>query len=75
MKQTDRESSTSLAARAARARRKGRIAKPRHDPADRTKADAILLESGERYRQLIDVAPDAIFVHSDGRVVLGASSS
>ena len=29
-----------------------------------------LRESEQRYRQLIEVAPDAIFVHSEGRVVL-----
>jgi PAS domain S-box-containing protein len=40
------------------------------NPAGPGKADAMLRESGERYRQLIDVAPDAIFVHSDERIVL-----
>ncbi|HEV8096470.1 MAG TPA: PAS domain S-box protein, partial [Burkholderiales bacterium] len=34
---------------------------------DRTEA---LRESEQRYRQLIEVAPDAIFVHSEGRIVL-----
>jgi len=33
-------------------------------------AEAMLCESGERYRQLIGVAPVAIFVHSEGRIVL-----
>lgn len=33
-------------------------------------AEAMLLESGERYRQLIEVAPVGIFVHCDWRVVL-----
>jgi PAS domain S-box-containing protein len=42
----------------------------RHDLAERTKADPILRESAERYLQLIEVAPDAIFVHSDWRIVL-----
>jgi PAS domain S-box-containing protein len=33
-------------------------------------AEAMLLESGERYRQLIEVAPVAIFLHCEGRIVL-----
>ena len=56
--------------RGARARGKNRIATVGRDPAGRERADAILRESGERYRQLIDVAPDAIFVHSEERIVL-----
>jgi PAS domain S-box-containing protein len=56
--------------RGAPARSKNRIAAVRRGLADRGKADAMLRESGERYRQLIDVAPDAIFVHSEERIVL-----
>ena len=36
----------------------------------RGSAEAMLRESGARYRQLIEVAPVAIFVHSDWRIVL-----
>src|SRR6185503_20996357 len=55
-----------------RRRRAGskRIASLQRPLGERTNAETILRESGERYRQLIDVAPDAIFVHSDERIVL-----
>ena len=56
--------------RRTRARGKSIATVPHHPLADRTKAETILRESGERYRQLIDVAPDAIFVHSEERIVL-----
>jgi PAS domain-containing protein len=46
-----------------------RSARPKAEAqvSERTEA---LRKSEQRYRQLIDVTPDAIFVHSDERVVL-----
>lgn len=38
--------------------------------AERERARAALAASEERYRLLIDTAPDAILVHSEGRIVL-----
>lgn len=40
-----------------------------HDISERIKAQRALKESEERYRLLIDKAPDAIIVHSNGEIV------
>ncbi len=39
------------------------------EPAARRKAEEELRESEARYRQLIDVSPDAIAIHADGTIV------
>jgi diguanylate cyclase (GGDEF)-like protein/PAS domain S-box-containing protein len=40
------------------------------DPASQSSNADLLRDSEERYRKLIDVSPDAIFMHADWRIVL-----
>ena len=37
---------------------------------DRLEAEQALKEGEERYRRLLEVNPDAIYVHQEGRIVL-----
>ena len=40
------------------------------DVTDRLEAEQALMEGEERYRRLLEVNPDAIYVHEEGRIVL-----
>ena len=41
-----------------------------HDITERKKAETAIKESEERYRNVIDISPDAIIVHAEGKIVL-----
>ncbi|HCE56415.1 MAG TPA: hypothetical protein DER09_01135 [Prolixibacteraceae bacterium] len=41
-----------------------------HDITERKKADTAIKESEERYKNVIDISPDGIIVHSEGKIVL-----
>ena len=45
-----------------------RIAMIARDITDRKKAEDKLRESEERYRQLVDISPDAVLIHSEGKI-------
>ena len=46
-----------------------------HDIDDRKKVTAALRQSEERYRALVDLSPDAIYVHRDGVMVMANRSA
>ena len=46
-----------------------RIAVIARDISDRKKAEDALRESEERYRQLVDISPDAVFIHKEGKII------
>ncbi len=43
--------------------------------AERKRAEAAVRESEERYRQLVELSPDAILIHSEGRIVYANSAA
>jgi len=43
--------------------------------AERQRADEALRESEERYRSLIELAPDAIIIHQDGRLIFANAAA
>jgi len=40
-----------------------------HDITKRRKAEKVLQESEDRYRQLVDISPDAVIIHQQGKII------
>jgi PAS domain S-box-containing protein len=45
------------------------------DITDRKRAEELLRESEERYRKVVNISPEAIIIHSDGKIVFVNSAS
>ena len=45
-----------------------RIAMIARDITDRKKSEDDLRESEERYRQLVEISPDAVIIHQEGKI-------
>ncbi len=52
-----------------------RIAGIAEDITERKRAEAALIESEERYRQIVELSPDAVTIHQEGRWVFANSAA
>jgi len=46
-----------------------------HDATDRVESERAMRESEDRYRQLVESSPDAIYVHSKGKIVFANAAA